>query len=140
MITICVNHVTWLLEKAGYNESRFPTLTHYGYSSAAEIFIFMSGCMVGMVYLNKPKVNKKLCSRAIYLYLSNIGLFTLLAIIGMFFSLNLLSEQTQLITLYAHPVDSLKNFLTLKYCPLFTELLYLYFLLLLMSIPFTYIL
>lgn len=70
MITICVNHVTWLLEKAGYNESRFPTLTHYGYSSAAEIFIFMSGCMVGMVYLNKPKVNKNYAVEpSIYIYL-----------------------------------------------------------------------
>jgi len=64
MVTICVNHITWMLGKVESVSLKIPTLTHYGYSSAAEIFFFMSGYMVGMVYLNKFDTRAKLLSRA----------------------------------------------------------------------------
>ena len=81
MVTICVNHITWMLGKVESVSQKIPTLTHYGYSSAAEIFFFMSGYMVGMVYLNKFDTRAKLLSRAFHLYKVNITLFISLVIL-----------------------------------------------------------
>ena len=82
MVTICVNHINWMFDKVESVSLKIPTLTHYGYSSATGIFFFMSGCMVGMVYLNKFDTRAKLLSRAFHLYKVNITLFISLVLIS----------------------------------------------------------
>tara|TARA_B100000929_G_scaffold263403_1_gene229244 strand:+ start:546 stop:884 length:339 start_codon:yes stop_codon:yes gene_type:complete len=72
-----------MLGKVESVSQKIPTLTHYGYSSAAEIFFFMSGYIVGMVYLNKFDTRAKLLSRAFHLYKVNITLFISLVIISL---------------------------------------------------------
>ncbi|MHC6645328.1 OpgC domain-containing protein [Alteromonas sp. HB246098] len=137
MVTICVNHITWMLGKVESVGQKIPTLTHYGYSSAAEIFFFMSGYMVGMVYLNKPDMRAKLLGRAFHLYRINIALFLLLA------ALSFVSPNMQFLQLTG--LDHLSNnfplalvqYLLFFYCPMFTDLLLTYVILLTVSVPFS---
>lgn len=137
MVTICVNHVTWMLGKVENVGQKIPTLTHYGYSSAAEIFFFMSGYMVGMVYLNKFDTRAKLLSRAFHLYKVNITLFISLVII----SLATPNEHFLALTDLDYWVDNmpiaLVQYMSLFYGPMFTNLLFTYVLLLIIAIPFT---
>lgn len=137
MVTICVNHVTWMLGKVENVGQKIPTLTHYGYSSAAEIFFFMSGYMVGMVYLNKPDTRAKLLSRAFHLYKVNISLFLLLASLSFVVSNMLFLRLTDLDHLSNNSLLALVQHLLFFYCPMFTDLLLTYVLFLTASIPFS---
>lgn len=56
MVTICVNHITWMLGKVESVSLKIPTLTHYGYSSAAEIFFL---AMFGLTVVE----SKRACFR-----------------------------------------------------------------------------
>ncbi|MCQ8847210.1 OpgC domain-containing protein [Alteromonas stellipolaris] len=140
MITICINHITWLLNKTYVTGFKIPSITHYGYSSAAEIFFFMSGCMVGLVYLNKDNSSQKLLNRAFHLFKTNIFLFISLVLVGLLLSSYTLSHITYLDYFYNNPTSSFINFIMLSYTPIFTDLLFIYTLLLLMSVPIAFVL
>lgn len=140
MITICFNHITWLLNKVEEVSLKIPTLTHYGYSSAAEIFFFMSGYMVGMVYLSKDDASRRLFGRALHLYKVNIILFLFLLLFASFSNKTIFLHLTDLDYFIEHPILSLFKFVTFSYGPMFTNLLFTYVFLLLLAIPLTYIL
>jgi hypothetical protein len=77
MVTIVLNHLTEMV----FSISRwgrfwkFPTPFYYGFSSAAELFVMLSGYMVGMVYLSKPDPYRKLGKRAWLIYVTSIAVF-----------------------------------------------------------------
>ncbi|WP_334028757.1 OpgC domain-containing protein [Alteromonas sp. P256] len=131
IFTICINHITVMLTKIGDVGIKIPTLTHYGYSSAAEIFFFMSGYMVGLVYLGKADSNKKIVSRALHLYKVNFLLLAVLFASAVIFNSARLFELTQLDMLRENFLASLLRFAAFTYVPKFTDLLFLYVALLL---------
>ncbi|WCT75285.1 OpgC domain-containing protein [Sphingomonas naphthae] len=83
LITITVNHLTGIVVRGGMKGMPFPTLSHYGFSSAAEIFFLLSGYLVGLVYLrhDRPtdlgRFGKAMLARAGKLYAYNLALFLL---------------------------------------------------------------
>lgn len=85
LVTITVNHLTGLTYRTGMKDMPFPTLSHWGFSSAAEIFFLISGYLVGAIYLRAdrtPRLDvfaRKMAARAARLYLCN-GLLFLLVI------------------------------------------------------------
>ena len=84
LITITVNHLTGLAFKTGLKGMPFPTLSHWGFSSAAEIFFLISGYLVGAIYLRidrTPRIEdftRKMMGRAARLYVYNGLLFLLI--------------------------------------------------------------
>ena len=50
MVTIIINHFSFLSAELGMTGPQIPTTTTFSVSSAAEIFVALSGYMVGMVY------------------------------------------------------------------------------------------
>lgn len=80
-MTIMLNHYSIFAKSMGYHGVSFPTLTHVGYSSAAELFFLMSGYLVGLLYLGKggpismQTVSARLIGRASYLLAMNCLLF-----------------------------------------------------------------
>ncbi|PTQ10324.1 hypothetical protein CLG96_13345 [Sphingomonas oleivorans] len=83
LLTITVNHLTGIVVRGGMREPVFPTLSHWGFSSAAEIFFLLSGYLVGAVYLSANRQHglegftRKIYARAGKLYLYNLLLFLL---------------------------------------------------------------
>lgn len=75
MITIAINHFTVMIEEMGYRGFAVPTLTFFGFSSAAELFFLLSGYMVGLVYLKKDDFARRLASRALSIYQHNLFAF-----------------------------------------------------------------
>lgn len=57
---------------------RIPSPTYYGLSSAAEIFVTLSGYMVGMVYLGRTDGVRRVLTRAATLYI--LAFFTILLV------------------------------------------------------------
>ncbi len=81
MLTIAINHLASILVDIGYTGAKIPTLTSFGFSSAAEIFFILSGYMVGLVYSSKENVIKISLRRALRIYIYNVvTLFALIAI------------------------------------------------------------
>lgn len=84
LITIAINHITGFTDRMGMVGMQFPTLTLWGFSSAAEIFFLVSGYLVGAVYfsrLKEPTVAAfagKVWIRVRKLYLYNLALFLIL--------------------------------------------------------------
>ena len=81
LATITVNHFSALVGELGYRGAQFPTFTHFGYSSAAEIFFLMSGYLLGVLYL-QPAADGAIgrfafiaTARALKLYFYNLVLF-----------------------------------------------------------------
>ncbi|KRA79766.1 OpgC domain-containing protein [Altererythrobacter sp. Root672] len=72
MVTIVLNHSKDLLSQVGLDGFPIPTLTSYGFSSAAEIFFLMSGWMVGLVYLRRPNRDAAVLKRAATIYGFNV--------------------------------------------------------------------
>lgn len=90
ILTIFLNHYTQFARILGYDGRAVPTLTHYGYSSAAELFFLMSGYLVGLLYLpadrpvSQQKVGARLVGRAVYLVAMNCFLFVAVLALGWF--------------------------------------------------------
>ena len=105
LVTITINHLTGLAFKAGLKGTPFPTLSHWGFSTAAEIFFLVSGYLVGAIYLRADRDVRldvfagKMFSRAGRLYLYNAGLF--LAIVP----LCLLSPQLARLSFFSYFID-----------------------------------
>lgn len=87
LITITINHLTGFTYRAGLKGAPFPTLSHWGFSSAAEIFFLLSGYLIGVIYLRAdraPRLDRfagKMFARAGRLYLYNAALFVVAAAI-----------------------------------------------------------
>ncbi len=84
LITITINHITGFTDRMGMVGMQFPTLTLWGFSSAAETFFLLSGYLVGAVYFSAQRdptirdFTGKMWRRAGKLYVYNLGLFVLL--------------------------------------------------------------
>lgn len=84
LITITINHITGFTDRMGMVGRQFPTLTLWGFSSAAEIFFLVSGYLVGAVYFSAaknppiPAFASKVWVRAGKLYIYNLVLFLVL--------------------------------------------------------------
>lgn len=81
LITITINHITGFTDRMHMVGMQFPTLTLWGFSSAAEVFFLLSGYLVGAVYFSKvkdPTIGQfagKVWPRAGKLYVYNLALF-----------------------------------------------------------------
>jgi hypothetical protein len=81
LITITINHITGFTDRMHMAGMQFPTLTLWGFSSAAEIFFLLSGYLVGAVYFDAAKdpplrtFAAKVWRRAGTLYVYNLVLF-----------------------------------------------------------------
>jgi hypothetical protein len=105
LVTITINHLTGFVFKAGLTGTPFPTLSHWGFSTAAEIFFLLSGYLVGAIYLRADRETRldmfarRMFSRAGRLYLYNAALF--LAIVP----LCLLSPQLARLSFFSYFID-----------------------------------
>lgn len=81
LITITINHITGFTDRMHMVGMQFPTLTLWGFSSAAEIFFLLSGYLVGAVYFRADRdppvldFAGKVWRRAGKLYVYNLVLF-----------------------------------------------------------------
>jgi len=133
MLTILLNH-TALPLRAIYHYSGpvIPTLTEYGYSSAASLFVAMSGYMVGMVYLKRPNPIRSVLTRASQLYLINAGL--LCALVALAYLAPAANDSFwQLRPIVEPPYMGIVKFLALLDAPAFTDILQLYVTLMLVT-------
>lgn len=81
LVTITINHLTGFAFQRGSIGMAFPTLSHWGFSSAAEIFFLVSGYLVGAVYLRDDRLDgftRRMFARAGRLYLYNALLFLMI--------------------------------------------------------------
>lgn len=84
LLTITINHITGFTDRMHMVGMQFPTLTLWGFSSAAETFFLLSGYLVGAVYFSAerdPSVAtfaRRVWQRSGKLYVYNLGLFLVL--------------------------------------------------------------
>jgi hypothetical protein len=130
MITIAINHIGDLFGKLGMTGRPIPTLTQYGFSSAAELFVALSGYMVGMVYLRRPAIWRIASARAFKIYQYNFVAFMLSSMIAIG-SGPLLSLATGTDYLVRNPAEGAMKFAFLSYHPHLLGVLQLYVLLML---------
>jgi len=135
MIVIGINHYGWLVQGLGFAGWTVPTFTHFGYSSAAEIFVFLSGYMVGQVYLDKPDFRYRLLSRVKDLYLINLLMFIVCGLIA-YLANSALSSETSFNFFIERPVFGTFSFVALLYQPLYLDVLTLYIVLMLACVVF----
>lgn len=64
ILVILVNHLSQVAELGGIRAGLIPTPTRYGWSTAAELFVMLSGYMVGLVYLRRPHPSRAVWRRA----------------------------------------------------------------------------
>ena len=134
LITITINHITGFTDRMHMVGMQFPTLTLWGFSSAAEIFFLLSGYLVGAVYFRADRTppmrvfTDKVWRRAGKLYLYNLLLFLALV------PLCLASKQLAALGFYSWFIvrgpASLVDFLLLHVQPYCLEILATYMVLL----------
>lgn len=134
LITITINHITGFTDRMHMVGMQFPTLTLWGFSSAAEIFFLLSGYLVGAVYFRADRgatlrsFTEKLWRRAGKLYVYNLALFLVL------FPLAFGSPDLARLSFYdyflRHGPASLIDFLILYIQPYCLEILVTYMVLL----------
>lgn len=134
LITITINHITGFTDRMHMVGMQFPTLTLWGFSSAAEIFFLLSGYLVGAVYFRadrNPTVASfaaKLWRRTGKLYVYNLVLF--LALLPLCLS----SADLARLSFYDYFIKrgpgSAIDFLTLYIQPYYLEILVTYMVLL----------
>jgi hypothetical protein len=130
LITITINHITGFTDRMHMVGMQFPTLTLWGFSSAAEVFFLLSGYLVGAVYFStakEPSVRQfagKVWPRAGKLYVYNLVLFLVLL------PLCLLSKDLSRLSFYswfiAEAPGSIVDFLILYTQPYCLEILVTY--------------
>lgn len=74
ILVILVNHLSQVAELGGIKSGLIPTPTRYGWSTAAELFVMLSGYMVGLVYLRRPGPSRAVWRRAGRLWLYDLAL------------------------------------------------------------------
>jgi hypothetical protein len=132
IITIALNHLSWLTHELGRVGQSFPTLTAFGYSSSAEIFFLLSGYLVGRLYVPCGRVVdmrsliKRTFDRAIKLYTLNVVIFVVLAAFSGIVGVELLTL-TGFSYVGDEPFDAMWKFLTLQGHPALLGILQYYF-------------
>jgi hypothetical protein len=139
MVTIAINHAYFFAVSGGYQGPRIPTPTVYGLSSAAELFVGLSGYMVGMVYARREQYGPTLARRAGKLYVLNALALAALSFFLLMVPASLVTE-TRLEPYLHHPVSAVINFLTLRHAPNLLDVLQLYIIFMITAIPATWLL
>jgi len=134
LITITINHITGFTDRMGMVGMQFPTLTLWGFSSAAEIFFLLSGYLVGAVYFRADRdpplrlFAQRVWRRAAKLYVYNLILFIVLL------PLSIWSHDIARLSFYLWfirgGIETLPQFLTLYVQPYTLEVLVTYMVLL----------
>lgn len=130
LITITINHITGFTDRMHMAGMQFPTLTLWGFSSAAEVFFLLSGYLVGAIYFSAAKdppvrhFAGRMWRRAGKLYIYNLVLFLALL------PLCLLSKDLARLSFYnwfiARGPASLVDFMILYVQPYCLEILVTY--------------
>lgn len=134
LITILINHLSQVVEADGLTAWLIPTPTRYGYSTAAELFVVMSGYMVGLVYLARASAARAVIRRAGTLWLYNLALLGLVLPLALFMSPAEL-RFWRLGPFLADPLQATLQFMTLQKAPRLLDILLLYVTLMLIA-PF----
>ncbi|GEM_PF-1276404 len=139
LMVIAFDHISSFFRKLGYQGRELLTPTMLGYSSAAELFLFVSGALVGIIQ-SRPELAARqrlirLSHRAGHLYLYNA-----LAFVGLLAACTLLSTQAidalGLTSLVQAPFKGARDFLTMSSSPPLLDILTLYVAFLLVAIGF----
>ena len=77
ILVILINHLSQVAELGGIRAGLIPTPTRLGWSTAAELFVMLSGYMVGLVYLRRPRPALAVWRRAGRLWLYDLALLAL---------------------------------------------------------------
>jgi hypothetical protein len=130
LITITINHITGFTDRMHMVGMQFPTLTLWGFSSAAEVFFLLSGYLVGAAYFRADRDSSirrftgRVWRRAGKLYVYNLALFLALL------PFCLLSDDLARLSFYSWFIDrgpaSLIDFLILYVQPYCVEILVTY--------------
>lgn len=132
ILVILVNHITQVVEFGGLRGGMIPTPTRYGYSTAAELFVILSGYMVGLVYLARPHAGRAILRRAAKLWVYDVALLT--AVLPLL--LVMPSDEAAFWHLDSFMIDPLAattRFLTLQAAPRLLDVLQLYIRLMLVA-------
>lgn len=132
IVVILINHLTQVVEEAGLRDGMIPTPTRYGYSTAAELFVIMSGYMVGLVYLSRPTPALAILRRARTLWLYDLALLAIVVPISLAMTPRELAFW-QLDRLFADPVAGVARFAALLWAPRLLDILQLYIQLMLLA-------
>jgi hypothetical protein len=125
MVTIVLNHFALLVNELGFDGFPVPTLTYFGFSSAAEIFFLMSGWMVGLVYLRRPNRDALVLKRAATIYCFNVFAFVA-AILAAWLAGPAVAAATDASFTLANPVEAVARFLVFLQHPYLLGVLMLY--------------
>lgn len=132
MVTIIINHLSVMIGRLGLQGPQIPTATTVSISSAAEIFVALSGYMVGMVYVNKVNGSWLILRRAGKLYAWNIVLFAVATAFALMLNVpyNAALRLTPIVT---EPVQAVAFFMLSAWGPFIVDILHLYIILLLVG-------
>ncbi|SEL89093.1 hypothetical protein SAMN05428989_2797 [Pseudoxanthomonas sp. GM95] len=139
LIVIAFDHISSFSRKLGYTGREFFTPTTLGYSSAAELFLFVSGVLIGILH-TRPGVSfskrfVKLSHRAGHLYLYNALAFVVL--LAATTGLATYAMEALELSRFAHrPGESTIDFLLMSSSPPLLDILSLYVCFLLVSVLF----
>ncbi len=132
ILTIVLNHLTQVVEDGGLSGWFIPTPTRLGYSTAAELFVIMSGYMVGLVYLSRPSPSLAVWRRAWTLYLYDIALFAI--VVPLVLLMTTAERKFWGFTgFFSDPLAAATKFLTLQKAPRLLDILHLYIQLMLVA-------
>jgi len=132
MLTIVINHITEAFKLYGFTGLEIVTPTALGYSSSASLFVIMSGYMVGLVYIKKPKPSQALLRRALSLYWHNALLLTaLFPIIILMSEIEAAKWRADLII--TAPMTALITFFGLLKAPVLLDVLQMYVIFMLLT-------
>lgn len=137
ILTITVTHLNWLCQAQGYlSPFKLYTYQSLGFSSSAEIFVFLSGYVSSLVYgrtlaeLGLLATQARALHRAWQLYCQNIlTLFLVLAIASTLFD-PVLMHESGFDRFAAGGLDSVRRFALFDLSPAIFEVLQLYIVLL----------
>ncbi len=132
MVTIIINHFSLLASRLGLQGPQIPTTTTVSISSAAAIFVALSGYMVGMVYTKKVGAGWILLRRAGKLYAWNFALFLAAALFTLIAG-HAYNSVLRLTPIVETPYQAFLYFAILAYGPFSLDILHLYIILLLVS-------
>jgi len=130
MLAIAVNHVTFGVERLGFSQQNVPTLSSFGYSTAASLFFGLSGYLVGLVYLRRPGWAGALWKRAWLIYRVNAVAFAVALLLAAVLP-SLVSNALEQDVILAHPVRGTLLFLTMLQQPNNLDVLQMYVILML---------
>lgn len=125
LVTIVVNHLSQVAETGGVTTWLVHTPTRYGYSTAAELFVILSGYMVGLVYLARPRPARAVLRRAATLWVYNLALLAMIAPLVLVMSPAELAFW-RLDELADHPGKVIFRMATLQAAPRLLDILLLY--------------